>query len=211
MMVGTNVTSLISSTIDILKASRENYQIVKDDKDLRDAFHEAGRALQIVEEALQTARTQLDGHDLADNPQRAMVLLDACNTKAKLSESIFKYVAQAPESTRLERYKEAVTQHSNGMTAEVLALDMMQDVCDLAENDTIKVEMEHHVKQLHAAIEKLSKMEPSMPKGSSGNTFSAYGDSRQFNAISGSQNINHDGNQFPGATFSGPVTFAKSP
>jgi hypothetical protein len=222
-MLGTDVTSLISSTIDILKASRENYQVVKDDKDLREAFHEAGRVLHFVEEALQTASTQLDGSDLLEIPQSAMILLDACNTKAKLSESISKYVAQGPETTRLERYKEAVYQHGNGKMAEVLALEMMQDVCDLAENDAINVEMVHHVKQLHAAIDKLSKMEPSVPKESLGNMFSAYGDARQFNTLSvygdshqfnaldGSQYNNDRGNQFPGATFSGPVSFAKSP
>jgi hypothetical protein len=211
-MTGADITSLISSTIDILNASTENYQTIKDNKGLREAFHEAGRALHVVEEALQTARIQLDGRGLAENSQSAMTSLEACNTKAKLSESISKNVAQAPETARFERYKAAVQQQGNGKTAEALALGMMKDVCDLAENDTIKAEMEHHVHRLHDAINKLSKMEPSVPNESSSNNFNAYGDSRQFNTLRGTQNNNSgSGNQFPGATFSGPVNFAKIP
>ena len=99
-MTGANVTSLISSTIAILKATTKDYNIVNDDKDLREAFHGAGRGLLLVEEALQTAETQLDGRGLAGDPRSAMSSLEACNTKAKLSESIFKDVAQAPETAR---------------------------------------------------------------------------------------------------------------
>jgi len=211
-MLDGNVTSLISSTIDILKASTENYQIVKDDKGLREAFHGAGRALHIVEEALHTAKTQLNGRSLAGNPQSSMTSLEACNTKAKLSESIFKNVAQAPETARFESYKEAVQQQGNGKTVEALALGMMKDACDLAENDAIKAEMEHYVNRLRDAIDKLSKMEPSVPNESSGHNFYAYDDSRQFNALGGTQNNNTgSGNQFPGASFSGAVSFGKNP
>lgn len=72
-------------------------------------------------------------------------------------------------------------QQGNGQTAEALALGMMEDVCNLAENDTIKAEMEHHVNSLRDAIDKLSNMEPSVPIESSGNTFYSHGNSRQFN------------------------------
>jgi hypothetical protein len=211
-MTDVEVTSLISNTIDILKVSTENYQTIKDDKGFREAFHEAGRALHIVEEALQTSRIQLDGRGLAGTRQGAVTSLDGCNTKANLSESIFKIVAQAPETARLERYKAAVQQQSNGQTVEALALGMMEDVCNLAKNDSIKAEMEHHVNKLQDAMEKLSKMEPSVPNEHSGNSFHAYGDSRQFNALGGTQNNNTgSGNQFPGAVFSGSVNFAKNP
>ena len=210
-MTGVNVNSLISSAIAILEATTKEYNIINDDKGLREAFHEAGRGLLLVQEALRTAETQLDIHGLAGDPQSAMSSLEACNAKAKLSESIFKDVAQAPESSRFERYKAAVQQQGKEKTAEVLTLGMMKDVCDLAENDKIKATMRDQVKGLRNAIDKLSKMEPSVPNEGSGNMFNSYGDSRQFNAPGGTQNNNTgSGNQFTGASFSGPVNFGRN-
>ncbi|KAH7370321.1 hypothetical protein BKA65DRAFT_488176 [Rhexocercosporidium sp. MPI-PUGE-AT-0058] len=209
-MAGTNVTSLISSTIAALEATTKHYNTVKDDKGLREAFHEAGRGLLLVREALQGANTQLDGRNLAGDPQSAIRSLQACNTKAKLSESIFKDVAQAPETSRFQRYKAAVQRHGQGRTVEVLTTGMMKDVCDLAENDAIKAAMEDHVKGLREAIDKLSKMEPSVPNEGSGNSFSNFG-GEQFNAPGGTQNITKGegkGPQLPGANFYSTVSFA---
>jgi hypothetical protein len=209
-MPSTAVTTLIF-TINILKASKEYYQIVKDDKGLREAFHEASRALHIVEEALQTAKTQLHGRSLVESPQSAMTSLEACHTKAKLFKSISKIVAQAPETARFGHYKAAVQQQGNGKTAEALALGMMKDVRDFAKNDTIKTEMEPHVNRLRDAIEKLSKMEASVPEERSGNNFHANDNSHQYNALGGTQNNNTgNGNQFPGANFNGTVSFGKN-
>jgi hypothetical protein len=211
-MASTAVINSISSTIITLKAIEEYYQIIKDDKGLREAFHEASRALHIVEEALQTAKTQLHRRSLAERSQSVMTSLKACNTKAKLFESILKIVSEAPETARFERYKAAVQQEGNGKTVEALAMAMMKDVCDVAENDTMKIGMEQHVKRLRDAINKLLKMEASVPNESSGNSFNAYNDSNQFNAIGGIQNNNTgSGHQFTGANFSGSVNFAKNP
>ncbi|KAM6513146.1 hypothetical protein FALCPG4_015613 [Fusarium falciforme] len=109
-MTGTNVTSLISNTVAILKATTKDYNIVSDGKGLRGAFHEAGRALPLVEKALHPAKTQVDGRDLARDPRNAMGSLEACNTKAKLSESKFKVLGQALETSGCERYKATVRQ-----------------------------------------------------------------------------------------------------
>jgi hypothetical protein len=211
-MTSTAVTTLISSTINILKVIKENYQIIKDDKGLREVFHEASRALHIVEEALQAAKTQLHRRSLTERSQSAMTSLKACNTKAKLFESILKIISEAPETVRFERYKAAVQQEGNGKKVEDLAVEMMKDVCDFAEHDTMKIGMEQHVKRLRDAINKLLKMEASVSNESSGNSFYAYNDSNQFNAIGGTQNNNTGGgNQFTGASFSGAVNFAKNP
>ena len=211
-MVSASVTRLLSNTLRTLKAGKKHYQIVKDDKNLREPFHEAGRAMRIVEEALQAVRTEVDECDLAETPQNAMVLLEACNTKTQLFGRIFQDVAQAPEAERFEHYKTAVQQLGNGQTAEALVLEIMEDVCGLAENDTIKTEMEHHIGILREEINKLSEMGSSVSNQSSGNAFYAYGNSRQFNAFGGTQyNNSGSGHQFSGATFSGSVNFAKVP
>jgi len=209
-MVSAGVARLLSNTLHALKAGRKHHQIVKDDKNLREPFHEAGRAIRIVEEALQTVRTEVDECDLAETPQNAMIPLEACNTKAQLFGRIFQDVAQAPEAERFEHYKAAVQQQGNGQTVEALALEIMEDVCDLAENDTIKTEMEHHIGILREEIIKLSEMGSSVSNQRSGNTFNTHGNSRQFNAFGGTQyNNSGSGHQFSGATFSGPVNFAK--
>lgn len=209
-MTGANATGLISEIIAVLKDTTKDYNILNDDKGLREAFHEAGRGLLLVEEALQSARIQIDPCSLAGDHQRAMILLDDCNTKAKVSKSIFKDVAQAVETSRFERYKTAVRQEGKGNTVEVLVKGMMNDISDLAKDSAIEIVMDDQVTGLREAIDKLSTMEPSIPNQGSGDTFSNFGSGNQFNAPGGTQNNNTgSGNQFPGAVFSGSVTFGK--
>ncbi|KAH7134388.1 hypothetical protein EDB81DRAFT_870959 [Dactylonectria macrodidyma] len=159
-MVAT-VTGLISSTIATLEAATYHYNVAKDDKGLREDFHETG------------------GRNLAGDPKSAIDSLKECNTNAELSKSIFNAVAQSPETSRFEGYKEAVRQESKGRTVEVLMMWMMNDVCALAEN----------VNGLRGAIEKLSKMEASVPNEGSGDTFAHFGSGDMLNAPGGTVNV----------------------
>ncbi|KAH7218867.1 hypothetical protein DER44DRAFT_804896 [Fusarium oxysporum] len=202
------VTDLICSTIKTLKEATPHYSVVKDDKDLREAFHAAGRGLLLVEQALQTAKTQLGGRNLAGDPRSAVNSLKECSTNAELSKNIFNAVAQAPETSRFEHYKEAVKQEGKGKTVEVLVIGMMNDVCVLAENGAIRAGMEEQVNALRGAIEKLSKIEASVPKEGSGNIYNHYGSGDQNNAPDGTQNITKgNGPQFPGGNFHAPLHF----
>ncbi|KAM6516690.1 hypothetical protein FALCPG4_014864 [Fusarium falciforme] len=190
------VTALISSTITTLEEVIHHHNDVKDDNGLPEAFHEAGRGLLLVNQALQAAQ-----RNSAKEPQSAMSPVWACNTKANSSASIFKAVAKAPETWRFKVYEAAVRQEGNGQTVEVLVVGMMNDVCALAENFAIQ----DQVKGLREAIE---KMEPSLPKEGSGDTFTHYGSGDMLNAPDGTVNKSTgSGNHFPGATFSGSVTF----
>ncbi|RSL38020.1 hypothetical protein CEP53_015257 [Fusarium sp. AF-6] len=205
--MASTVTDLISRTITTLEAAINHYNVVKDDKGLRKAFHGAGRGLLRVKQALEAASTQLAGGNLAGDLQSAMNSLEACNINAELSKSIFNAVAQAPKPSRFESYKEAVRQEGKGRTVEVLVMGMMMDVCALAENDVIKAGMGDQVNGLRGAIEKLSEMEPSVPKEGSGTTFTHYGSGDQNHAI-GTQNIaKGSGPQFPGGNFNAPLHF----
>nr|AAS80313.1 SesA [Fusarium haematococcum] len=192
------VSELISSTIKSLEEGIRCHKDVEDDNGLREAFHEAGRGLSVVNQALQAAQG-----NSAREPQSAMNPLRVCNTKANISASIFKAVAQAPKTSRFEGYKEAVRQEGNGQTVEVLVVGMMKDVCALAENFAIQ----DQVKKLHETIEKLSAMKPSLPKEGPGHTFTNIGNGNQYNATDGPQNINQGGNQVTGGTFPGTVNF----
>ncbi|KAK2669757.1 hypothetical protein RAB80_015283 [Fusarium oxysporum f. sp. vasinfectum] len=206
--MATTVTALISSTTTNLEAATGHYSVVNDDKGLCETFYEAGRGLLLVGRALQTAKTQLGGRDLAGDPQSAMDSLKECNANAELSKNIFNAVTQAPETSRFDRYKEVVRQEGKGRPVEVLMMGMMNYVCALAENGAIRAGMEDQINALRGAIEKLSKMEASVPDERSGNTFAQYGSGDQLNAPGGTVNKSTgSGNHFPGATFSGPVTF----
>ncbi|EGU75420.1 hypothetical protein FOPG_17958 [Fusarium oxysporum f. sp. conglutinans race 2 54008] len=206
--MATTVTALISSTITTLEAATDYYNVVKDDKVLCEPFHESGRGLLLVGRALQIAKTQLGGRDLAGDPRSAIDSLKECNANAELSKNIFNAVAESPETSRFDRYKEVVRQEGKGRTVEVLMMGMMNDVRALAENGAIRPGMEDQINALHGAIEKLSKMEASVPDEGSDNTFAHYGSGDQLNAPGGTINKSTgSGNHFPGATFSGPVTF----
>lgn len=203
-MAGT-VTNLISSTISdtitTLDNARRHYSVVKDDTRLRPAFHEAGQELVLVKQALRIAHTQLAGLSVARDRERTMNSLKACNAKAKRFERMLRMVAEATETSRFECYKAAVGQERERRTVEVLLVGMMQDVCVLVEIDAIKV-----------AIDKLSKMEPSVPREGLGHIVSHYGSGDMLHAPGGTVNkTSGNGNQFPGATFSAPVTFNSNP
>lgn len=103
-------------------------------------------------------------------------------------------------------------QKGKGRTVEVLIIEMMHDVCALAENDAIKAAMKDQVKGLRDTIQKLSTMEASIPKDRPGHTFTYYGSGDQLNAPGGNVNKSTgSGNRFPGATFSGFVSFGNNP
>src|SRR5689334_16139071 len=95
------VSNSFADTINAVEAAANYYNSVKDDKSLREAFHEAGRGQGLLRQALQAPNSNLGGHKPTE---RIAELVEACHAKAKLSEGIFKEVAQAPEDSRFERY-----------------------------------------------------------------------------------------------------------
>jgi hypothetical protein len=195
----------IPDTIANIKATTEHYKIVYDDKDLPKAFHEAGRGLLLIQNALETAEPELCENGLVDGQASA---LEACNRKSKQSESVIREVVAEQKLSRYVRYKSAVQEKGEGHKLEVLIRGMMQDVCNLAENNMVKAVTEQQIQGLRDAMDKLSKMEPSVPSEDSGHTFSSHDTSHQFNAIGGTQNNNPgNGNQFSGSTFNEAVNF----
>jgi hypothetical protein len=81
-----------------------------------------------------------------------------CIAKAKLFQSIFEDIAQAPKDSRLEHYRATVRQESKEYTVEVFVTRATNDVCNLAEDGTIEVVMKNQAKGLHDAIDKLSRI-----------------------------------------------------
>ncbi|KAH6681006.1 hypothetical protein F5X68DRAFT_211698 [Plectosphaerella plurivora] len=197
-----------SDTIQTLQAATRHYNDVQNDKGLQESFHESGRGLELVAEALQIANAQLARRDMTGDLQGTM---KEFNVKAKITESIYQAVAQSPGTSKFQPYKDAVGQMGQGRMVEVLVTGMMKDVCAMAQNDAIKTEMEGQVNRLQDAIKKLSTMEPSLP-AESGGTFTHHGSGDQINAPGGTQRISKgSGPQFHETNFHAPITFGQNP
>ncbi|KAM0415786.1 hypothetical protein ACHAPT_013247 [Fusarium lateritium] len=193
------VVRWIQLTASTIGSAALQYDVVKGDTTLREAFHEAGRSLQLVQQALQESQSELPGAT-----QKALDLIRKCNEKAEISKSLFLAVADASAGARQEAYAEAVQKRSNGETVEALAIGIATDVCELAETLAIQ----SHIDELRAAIDRLNNAESSLPKAKPDGVFNHYGAGNQYNAPGGVQNISKGaGNHFPGATFSNPVYF----
>ncbi|KAG5773084.1 hypothetical protein H9Q73_012249 [Fusarium xylarioides] len=100
--MATTATDLISTTINDLEAAVYSYSAVQGDKALHAAIHEGGRNLFLVGRALEAAKTELGGRDLAGDADASstMDLLKQCKVNAELSKIIFNAVALAPEASR---------------------------------------------------------------------------------------------------------------
>ncbi|KAF5574888.1 hypothetical protein FPCIR_13424 [Fusarium pseudocircinatum] len=206
--MATTATALISTTIDDLEAAVYSYRAVQSDKALHAAIHEGGRNLFLVGRALEAAKTELGGQDLAGDAESTMDLLKQCKANAELSKNIFKAIALAPEASRSQRYKDVVRQEGNGRTVEVLVMGMINHVRLLAENDAVGAGIQDQVNALREAIGRLSATESSMPDEASDYSFTNYGSGDMLNAPGGTVNkSNGTGNHFAGASFSGAVSF----
>lgn len=208
-MTNPDAFGLISTTTDVVQATAGDYSRVKDDKALQHAFHESGRDLLLVKEALRTARNQIQSRGLAGESQVFMRSLKACNEKALVSRNLFESVARSPEIKRLECYKAAVRQAGQGNTVEALVEGMMKDVCELAKSCTFDAAMVKQVRALRDAINRLSTIGPSVE--ASRNSFNNYGQGPQYNNPEGTQNNNTgSGTMIEGSVFNAPVTLGRN-
>ncbi|EFQ99181.1 SesA protein [Nannizzia gypsea CBS 118893] len=195
-MSADDLSSLISTTIEVLESAAAFYKRAENDTTLRKAFHAAGQGLPLITDALQATNDALNGRDLSSAAKRA---LGACSANANIAEDLFRDVARAPAASKYERYTTAVKRQ--GHKVESVVVGMMKDVCQMAKDNAIQEAMQPHVKKLDEAVENLSKMEPSVPEEQrSGYSFTNSGSGDQFNALGGSQHNNtSSGNQFLGS------------
>ncbi|CAF3500189.1 unnamed protein product [Fusarium graminearum] len=199
--LSTAVEPYIRRTVTALRSAASEHDAVKEDTTLQEAFHEAGRTLPLIQKALEESPAELQGVT-----QKTLESLRECHVKAEICKAIFLAVADAQPEKRQEAYKEAVQKRSKGRTVEELVIGIATDVCGLGEILVIQ----KHVEGLRGAIDRLSKMEPSLPKAKTDGVFNSYGSGDQLNAPGGTVNKSTgSGNQFPGANFSGSVYFDK--
>ncbi|KAI8674486.1 hypothetical protein NCS57_00346500 [Fusarium keratoplasticum] len=197
------VTRCIKRTIEALSSAADEHGEVKEDTTLQKAFHEAGQTLPLIQQALEESRAELQGVT-----QKTLESLQECYAKADICKAIFLAVAGAQPEKRQEAYKEAVQKRSKGRTVEQLVIGIATDVCGLGEILAIQ----KHVEGLRGAIDRLSNMEPSLPKAKTDGVFNHYGSGDQLNAPGGTVNKSTgSGNHFPGGSFFGSMTFGNNP
>ncbi|KAL7811315.1 hypothetical protein V8C26DRAFT_408726 [Trichoderma gracile] len=205
-MTATKDSDPIASTIAVVQAAISNYDVVKEEAKLGETFHEAGVALPLIEDALQTARILL----FTEISQAAVASLNSCITGATLSEAVFKEVSQAPADARFQTYMTLIDRRGKRNLVESLVAGMMKNICLFAKDCGLEASMQDQLAVLRDAIEKLAGMEPSAPVEQTGAScsFSNFGTGTQYNAAGGTQNnVTGNGKQFIGSTFQGAVSF----
>ncbi|PON25200.1 hypothetical protein TGAM01_v205887 [Trichoderma gamsii] len=205
-MAVTKSADPISNIVTAVQAAMSNYQIVQHDKRLGDTFHEAGRKLTLIDNALSTIQTKTQG----DIAQAASTSLESCNITATSLETIFKKVSEAPIDERQQSYEAYIGPNGKSNLVEALAVKMMEHIRTLATECDMEKENERQLLvELQAEIKKLQDLKPSVPiEQKVANHFLNPGNGNQFNAAGGTQNnATGSGSQFSGVTFTGAVTF----
>ncbi|KAI1738604.1 hypothetical protein F4680DRAFT_424424 [Xylaria scruposa] len=175
--------------------SAYNSHTNEDDKVLGETFREASLALKDLPKTLRSL--PLRGQES---------WTDALSRTARMTKTVYDSVTKAPNAKKLDVYKMAIRQVSDGMTVEAMVIGMIKHICDAAENDPSKSSMEDEIRQLRDKIDKLSQMESSIPKER--HDFVARDNAHQFSVLGGDQNNNlGPGNQFFRNHINGGINF----
>ncbi|KAH8587497.1 hypothetical protein B0O99DRAFT_526635 [Bisporella sp. PMI_857] len=187
-MSSNKVENLLPDTLASLKRTAELCTTMNGVDDLLPVFHEVGRWVGLVQQTLQGAQDQLKAGTLDTEDDDLINTLKASKKSAKLLESIFKDVAPAAETSRLDRYQAAVRTQGKDRV-EVVLLKLLGCANDLVEDELIKATAEQSM-ALCDAVEELSTMESSVPEdGKAGFFHSGSGDMINNTGL-GTQNIN---------------------
>ncbi|KAH8683238.1 hypothetical protein BGZ60DRAFT_427690 [Tricladium varicosporioides] len=187
-MSGNKVASLLSDTLSSLKGTAELCSTLNGvDEPVPLVFSSAGSWVSLVQQLLQNSQLQLEAGNLNTDDDDLVDALKASKKASKCLEGIFKEIAPAGEMPRLDRYQGAVRQRGKDRV-EVVLLELLEGVNELVGDELIEATTEQ-TKELCDAVEELSVMEPSVPEGKAGFSYSGSGDQIN-NTGSGNVNIN---------------------
>ncbi|KAL2858942.1 hypothetical protein BJX68DRAFT_262465 [Aspergillus pseudodeflectus] len=211
-MANTEFGNLMVDIIASLGDAWSNYSKLRGDDQFPKAFHGAGRELKHVHHTLENIQSHgtFDRTVISENSVRA---LQACNAKAKLSAVTYAETARRHGSQRLEAYWLTVSQNGDGSTVESLVMGMVRDLQTLANVANVQATIRDSIQSLHDGVsDRLSALGSSAPNTQPPNVYNNnYGHGTQNNVSGGVQhNLTGSGNQFSGATFSGPVNFGRT-
>lgn len=218
-MSGFEVIGLISAIIGIVDYSTKLYSACRDKSKLPQAFREAAQRLSLVQETLQTVKSQLseeqsrerqtqEDEDAWERAKAAIKsTLQACRDKVDKLDELFKEVIPTRDASRYERYWKVAKAVGRASEVELLMKIILENVQLLAGNQIFKVASTAQVEELKKALTEIEILPPSVPKSKAALASMGiynYGSEPQYvHTGSGDQNNNTGrGNQFSG-TFNG--------
>lgn len=149
-MPPSTIGDLATEILELVRASKERYATLVYDNTLGDVFHITALKLPAIEDALQAL--------LPDDPW-TVDALRACKAKAEMSLRIFTAVADAPDSAKVARYRDAVTAASQGVRIEDLVARMMLDLMFFAQ----QLKRRDQSQRLAGGVGNLGRLGPSLP------------------------------------------------
>jgi hypothetical protein len=153
----TAVISLISAVIGIVQATKQVYDVANDAKDLPEAFREVGEKLPLVEDTLRLAEASVDDK----SAKIIKPVIETCKGKATILKELVQKVVPKADASRTQRYWTALRTLDKGSRVETLMKEILENLHLLADHGSFKVAK--NFEELAAAIDKLSKIEPSAP------------------------------------------------
>jgi hypothetical protein len=217
--------SIIASTISVVGAIVQTYEVVKTILGLPDAFKEVEKQLPIVEKTLRAAKSRLrKGPDPTDEEDAALAsILKTCQDKATKLKGIFEKLqkkckadAQATSWPKLRSVYRTALAGQKANRVEALMQEILKSIKALALHQVFQAVTTEDLKEIEKAIAKLARVPPSLDDSE----FDSAGICASMNVASGGKgqqnNVQGDHNTFNSgenvATGSGhTIYFGKEP
>ncbi|ENH74377.1 hypothetical protein NW756_012676 [Fusarium oxysporum] len=161
------VLAWIDQTTQALEDAQAAYISLSNDNRFKFSFHRAGKGLAEVKAVLEHIKSLLiERQSQGGDATSGRKSLRNCKDAADKTTRVFDHVARAPEDARLKEYYIYLAHQGLGERVEVLVKEMMQLVCDLAQQVGIKEcikekleELEWQIAKLEEELEALSQKE----------------------------------------------------
>lgn len=159
--------SAIASIIAIVQATYSTYQVIEHIKVLPKEFNEVGQNLPLAKVTLSLARDQLQAQKLDESSWKALEpIVGSCEKKAKQLQDIFERVEKGAKSTDasvFNLYRTSLLHLGKARRVETLMQDILKGLEALTMNQMFRTASQSQVDQLKEAIDKLFKVESSVP------------------------------------------------
>ncbi|KAH8715276.1 Vegetative incompatibility protein HET-E-1 [Beauveria bassiana] len=213
-MSGAEVLGIISAVISIVDATIKVYNAAKDEVGLPPSLKTVVTKLPLVSKLLEDAERYVENGADKDLTLTFTPIVTDCNVKATQLQQLFEKVVAAEGDSRFQRYVKAARTIGKGGRVETL-MKAILDNLQLLTAQFPQAVSRRGQENLTAAIEDVSKIEPSLPDGfEDAPTFANYGSGAQNNSGPGNQYIgtNHiafgnSNSGFQAKTINGPVNY----
>lgn len=201
-MSGAEVLGIISAVISIVDATIKVYNAAKDEVGLPPSFKTVVTKLPLVSKLLEDAERYVENGADKDLTLTFTPIVTDCNVKATQLQQLFEKVVAAEGDSRFQRYVKAARTIGKGGRVETL-MKAILDNLQLLTAQFPQAVSRRGQENLTAAIEDVSKIEPSLPDGfEDAPTFANYGSGAQ-NVNTGAGSLYYHQNSGPGNQYIG--------